>query len=252
MIIVNDGSTDGTMKFVEEFSRQYPIIKLINHEKNMGQPYSKNTGISVAEGKYILIGEDDVYLQKDYVATLLECLHKNGADLIGGRLLPLVTGSFEKAIEKANKRKGTFANYWVMVFDLAQKLNEDVQVPMMHSITLGKAETYKEILFDTSYYASAQREDADFHIRLGKLGKRIFFCPHTLFFHLKGRNIKKGGNWSIGVIRHQIYSIKLNNIFINKHYEYLKKFGMKGNKLTYQLLHAVNRVRVVFKYYYWR
>ena len=250
IIVVNDGSKDDTKQFVRKFIKDYPIVKLINHEMNMGQSSAKNTGILAAEGEYILIGEDDVYLQEDYVAMLLNCLNERNADLIGGRLLPWVTGSFEKAKEKAIKRKRPFAMYWAMVFDFSQNLEEDIQVPMIHSITLGRTEVYRETLFDTKYYyGSTQREDVDFHLRLGEIGRKIFFCPHTLCFHLSGK-IKKGGNWSLGPIRHELYSIKYNNRFLNTHYDLLKKSGMKGNKLTYQLIHLVGRFGILFKYYW--
>jgi len=61
LIIVDDGSTDGTDKSVFTFMENYDNIKYIKHH-NSGTAISLNRGIKLAEGKYItFIDSDDEY-----------------------------------------------------------------------------------------------------------------------------------------------------------------------------------------------
>jgi len=57
LIIVDDGSTDNTVKLVKSFN--YEIIKYIRHDKNRGVSAARNTGIRVAKGDYIAFQDSD-------------------------------------------------------------------------------------------------------------------------------------------------------------------------------------------------
>lgn len=52
-IVVNDCSSDGSLKILEEFKNKDPRIKIINNEKNIGLTRSLNKGILTSEGEYI-------------------------------------------------------------------------------------------------------------------------------------------------------------------------------------------------------
>ena len=80
-IIINDGSTDNTLKIIESFQSQDKRIKVINRE-NKGLVYSLNEGISVAKGEYIArMDADDI----SEIARLEEqvALLDSGADICG-------------------------------------------------------------------------------------------------------------------------------------------------------------------------
>lgn len=57
IIVINDGSTDKTM----EILNKYKNIKIINNT-NHGVSYSRNSGLKVASGKYIMFVDSDDYL----------------------------------------------------------------------------------------------------------------------------------------------------------------------------------------------
>ncbi len=57
LLIIDDCSTDGTMKEIENLSDQR--VKIIKNEKNMGAAFSRNTGIKYAKGKYIAFLDSD-------------------------------------------------------------------------------------------------------------------------------------------------------------------------------------------------
>lgn len=61
LIIVNDGSTDGTEERIVCFINQYPSVKLITQE-NLGPSAVRNRGIASAMGRYIWFIDGDDYI----------------------------------------------------------------------------------------------------------------------------------------------------------------------------------------------
>jgi glycosyltransferase involved in cell wall biosynthesis len=57
LIIVNDGSTDGTLQIIKKYTDAR--IKLINHSENLGLAVARNKGFEVSRGKYITILDSD-------------------------------------------------------------------------------------------------------------------------------------------------------------------------------------------------
>ncbi len=59
VIIVNDGSTDGTAALADRFAEQYTSAVRVIHQVNKGHGGAVNTGIASATGKYIKIVDSD-------------------------------------------------------------------------------------------------------------------------------------------------------------------------------------------------
>ncbi len=65
LIVVDDGSTDGTWDYLRERQARDPRIVLIRHERNSGLPAIRvNEGIELSRGRYIAFqGDDDEWLE---------------------------------------------------------------------------------------------------------------------------------------------------------------------------------------------
>lgn len=88
LIVVDDGSTDGTFEVVRQIARTEPRIKLFR-QKNSGGPASpKNQGIKKARGEFIcFIDQDDLY-NVEKLGTEVEILLENPeCDVIFGDML---------------------------------------------------------------------------------------------------------------------------------------------------------------------
>ncbi|KRM57440.1 glycosyltransferase family 2 protein [Ligilactobacillus animalis] len=81
VIFVNDGSTDGTQKLLEEIVSQKPRYKLVNQE-NMGLSGARNTGIRHAKGEYIYFLDPDDWIEKDLLSKCIACLSEQKADMV--------------------------------------------------------------------------------------------------------------------------------------------------------------------------
>lgn len=62
IIVIDDGSTDDSVKIIEDFSRRYPAIRLIRHLRNRGVVAAIRSGLDVATGEYVLLGSSDDYV----------------------------------------------------------------------------------------------------------------------------------------------------------------------------------------------
>lgn len=82
IIVIDDSSCDGTDKIIREF--YIPKLKLIHHTTNRGKGAAFLTGLSHAQGEYILIQDADLeYDPADY-PRLFEAIKDDKADIVLG------------------------------------------------------------------------------------------------------------------------------------------------------------------------
>lgn len=70
VILINDGSTDNSARICDDFAQNDNRIRVI-HNKNQGVSYSRNQGINLAKGEYILFIDSDDDISMHYVEQLV-------------------------------------------------------------------------------------------------------------------------------------------------------------------------------------
>jgi hypothetical protein len=86
IIVVNDGSRDGTAAVVAERAARNPDIKLINLPRNRGRGHARATGIAAAQGDLIANVDADIILPADWLVRSEAALV--GHDAVGGTAVP--------------------------------------------------------------------------------------------------------------------------------------------------------------------
>jgi glycosyltransferase involved in cell wall biosynthesis len=88
IILVDDGSTDGTRAILERIASQHPALKVLLHERNRGKGAAIQTGIRAATQDLVLIQDADLeYDPRDYPALLAPILEGKADVVFGSRFL---------------------------------------------------------------------------------------------------------------------------------------------------------------------
>ena len=74
IIIVNDGSTDGTAAIAQDYEMRYPNIVRAIHKENGGHGSAVNAGIEHANGTYFKVVDSDDWLDQKAIKTLMQQL----------------------------------------------------------------------------------------------------------------------------------------------------------------------------------
>ena len=81
IILVDDGSTDGSDKVCDKLATNYPNIIKVIHKKNAGLGLARNSGLEVAGGKYICFIDSDDFVDKNYLSDMLMDIIKYNAEV---------------------------------------------------------------------------------------------------------------------------------------------------------------------------
>lgn len=82
IIIVDDGSTDGTTAVVQELQRQYPKLQYVRHPKNHGYGGAVYTGFKKSRFEYIFFSDGDNQFNLEEIPLLVKKISE--ADLVTG------------------------------------------------------------------------------------------------------------------------------------------------------------------------
>lgn len=80
IIAINDGSTDGSLNILEEYSKNHCNITLIS-QKNGGLSHARNTGMKHASGEYLCFVDSDDVLHPNYLDDFYNVISKTQANI---------------------------------------------------------------------------------------------------------------------------------------------------------------------------
>lgn len=71
IILVDDGSTDGSGAICDTFAEEYVQVKVI-HQNNRGQGSARNKALEIAQGDYYAFVDSDDWIDKDFLERMVE------------------------------------------------------------------------------------------------------------------------------------------------------------------------------------
>lgn len=182
VIIVEDGSTDGSLKIIDDFQQKYSFT-LIQNIKNIGLVKSRNKAIKKASGDILVFLDNDTSVDKNWLTGFAKTFNKDKSiaaaqsiildfkkrdtiQEIGMKLNPY-TG-FGNPLGRGEKNFGQFSNLQeIIALGACLAVRKEVAK---------KIKGFDEMLF---HYT----DDLDFSWRIWILGKRIVSSPNTYIYH---------------------------------------------------------------------
>jgi len=86
IVVVDDGSRDGSAAVVERFARRHPGVRLIRHAGNRGYGAALRAGLLAARGELVFFSDADLQFDLDELVALLA--HARDADIVAGYRAP--------------------------------------------------------------------------------------------------------------------------------------------------------------------
>jgi GT2 family glycosyltransferase len=220
-VIIDNGSTDESLNFLEEW---FPEIKIIALNKNYGFAEGYNRGLQSIESPYLLILNSDVKLTSECVTSLVSEMIKNPEVAI---IQPKIRSIEDpKMYEYAGAAGGKMDKLGYpycrgRIFHVIEK-DED-QYPGDYidwasgACMLIKNEIFKNLGgFDGSYFA--HQEEIDLSWRINKSGYKILCTEKAIAYHLGGGTLEYGNHRKVFLnFRNNLSTIikneQINNLF---------------------------------------
>ena len=120
VIVVNDGSTDNSMKVVEDVQLHHQNIQII-HQDHAGPSVCRNAGMEMAKGEYVLFVDSDDLLMDNGLTLLLKKALDTSADMVVADFMRLnddeITSVYDSQVTDSQVVDKTGLDYYVEDYD---------------------------------------------------------------------------------------------------------------------------------------
>ena len=224
IFVVDNNSVDGSVEMVR---KQFPDVKLIVNEDNVGFSRANNQVLRVATGEYQLLLNPDTVVEHDTFQKIITFMDSHpdagalGVKMVDGkgnflpeskRGLPTPTVAFYKifGFAKLFPKSKRFGRYHLGFLDREQ--THEVDVLSGAFMLLRKDALEKTGLLDEDFFMYG--EDIDLSYRITKAGYKNYYYPEARIIHYKGESTKKNS------INYVFVFYRAMVIFAKKHFSH--------------------------------
>lgn len=234
IIVVDDASTDESALFVK---KRYPKIRLVVHQKNQQFAISCNDGVKVARGRIVVLLNNDVVPEKDFLKPILESFTDGKVFSVGCK-----EKSFENGrVVFSGRAQGEFRKGFLIHWRAGNQNKKDTLWTTSGSAAYRKSLWLKLGGLDP-LFRPAYGEDIDLSYRALKADYKILFEPKSCVFHQhETTNLRVFGKSKI-----KIYGFKNQFLFVWKNITDFSLFLAHLLWLPYHLIFSGIRSRGLF------
>ncbi|MGW7052740.1 glycosyltransferase family 2 protein [Streptomyces sp. NPDC054887] len=111
IVAVNDGSTDGTGDYLDEFAARSKVATRVVHQENSGGPSGpRNVGLDMARGRYVFFLDADDYLGEEALERMVAMADRNGTDVVLGKIEGVGRGAPKSMFGRTLERTDLFSS----------------------------------------------------------------------------------------------------------------------------------------------
>jgi glycosyltransferase involved in cell wall biosynthesis len=204
VVLVDDGSTDGTLNWWGENQLEFPHVRLFC-QSHQGPAAARNLGIEKALGETIIFIDSDLVVTETFLQS-----HANS--LVEGYKTSDQVFTYGRVINTCNFENPTSEPYKVTDFSAAYFATGNVAIARHWLIEAG--------LFDPQFQQYGW-EDLELGVRLKKLGLKLIKCPDAVGYHwhpafnleqlpkLIDREIQRGRMGVLFYQKHPSFEVKM-------------------------------------------
>ncbi len=229
VIVVDDASTDRSAELIRT---KFPKVNLIENERNIGYAATNNRALAVAQGKYLLLLNNDTILQNDAISLMATYLDEHEEVGVCGGTLLNPDGSLQHSFGNVPSLKlelvGLFSlhRFYRKTFAPAlgvipYNIKNPIEVEMIVGADLMiRASLARELgLYDETF--NAYFEDAELCFRVKKKGLKVVYLPEPKITHLYSYSFGKLNAGDVRKISRKARQMASGyKQFCKKHYSY--------------------------------
>lgn len=214
VIIVNNGSTDGSRKFVE---KNYPDFRLLEIKKNKGFAGANNIGVKAAKGKYVLIINNDTEVPPDFLTPMVRRMER---DKTIGVIQPKIRSLRKRHLLDAacSFYTSTGFQYHYGYYQLQSKKQYNKE-KLVYSAKGACLFTIRDDYLklgglDEDFVTYV--EESDYCHRIWLSGKKVLYLPESYMYHWGGGDMSVMEKSETTIFRS----------FRNRYYSYIKNLSL--------------------------
>ncbi len=204
VILVDDGSTDGTLKWLQDHQLEFPHVRWFC-QAHQGPAAARNLGVKQAEGDTIIFIDSDLVVTENF-------LKAHASALIQGYQTSDRVFTYGRVINTCNFEYPTSEPYKITDFSAAYFATGNVAIARHWLMEAG--------LFDTQFHLYGW-EDLELGVRLKTLGLTLIKCPEAVGYHwhppfaleqlpnLIDREIQRGRMGVLFYQKHPSFEVKM-------------------------------------------
>lgn len=187
VIVVDNGSTDNSLKLMEE---KYPKVKIKKLSYNTGFAVAVNKGIKMSKAKYVVLINNDTYAEKNWLKELVETMEKTDYGFAASKML------FYDNRTHVNTAGDELTKYgWAKQIGFGMKdgtrFSKDKEI---FSASGGSVIIRKSLFDQVGYFDEkffAYLEDVDWCFRAQLMGYKGLFVHTSKIYHHVSATTKK-------------------------------------------------------------
>ncbi len=168
VVVVDDGSTDGTIAWLQSEADRFPHVRLFEQD-HQGPAVARNLGVEQARGDIIIFIDSDLVVTETFLTAHLTALRRGKRKLKSDRLF-----TYGRVVNTCNFADPTSEPFKLTDFSAAYFATGNVAIARKWLLQAG--------LFDTEFQLYGW-EDLELGVRLKKLGLTLIKCPEAVGYH---------------------------------------------------------------------
>jgi len=223
VVVVDDASTDGSVKFLKN---EYPQVKIVRHRKNQRFAMACNSGVRAAQEKVVVLLNNDVVPEAGFLKPLLEHFKEASVFAVGCREREVQDGRvFYVGRGLANFERGLWVHW------RAEDQNKQDTFWASGGSMAVSREKWLELGGMDKLFWPAYWEDIDLSYRARQRGWKILFEPKAVVDH----HHETTNQSVLGKRMMAVYAYKNQFLFVWKHGS-VKQLIEHGCWLLYHLI----------------
>lgn len=191
LILVDNGSTDGSETLPQDYKSLAGRYKLIKNKTNLGFAVANNQGYKLSKGDYVLLLNNDTKVTPGFLTFLVERMENDDSlGVVQPKIYSMRKHGYLDNAGSFPTRIGFFYHWGFLEKDRREFEREREIFAAKGACMLIRKSVIEEVgLFDPEFFSYF--EETDFCWRVLLAGYKVLFYPKAKIYHMVGFTIRK-------------------------------------------------------------